>query len=839
MMKKAIWNQVAPHLLAIGIFLVVALIYCKPTLEGKVLQQMDVTQWKGMAQNSFAYKEKHGHFPLWSNGLFSGMPAFQITSVGSNPVSIGYVNQILTLNLPKPISFFFLACVCFYILTQVIGTRVAIGIAGALSYAYATYNPIIVAVGHDTKMQAIAYLPAFLAGLWMLYEKRNYWMGTALIALFTALLVASNHLQITYYALLLALVMSVGFGIQWIRAKDWKHLSRAAGLVILAAALGVMVNAITLFTTYSYSKATIRGGSELADNSKGGKTKTGLGKDYALSYSIYPSESLVLMFPYIYGGGGDSRLVAEDKSKAIEALQQMQPELGQKLSNYLRYYWGGITEGTSGPPYAGAIICFLALVGFFLIEKKYLGWILSAIILTLLMSWGKYFEGFTSTLLDVLPLYNKFRAPSMILVIPTLLFCMLAVMALQVISTETDKKLLFSKFKKGLFLTGGILLVALIVYFSGDFSSEVSDGNLLKQINGIKDPQQKEALEAPVRSFVNGLREDRKDLFLGSLLRSLAFILVAAGLCWLLIKNKLKPVVAIAAIGFFAFVDVMMIDVKYFNSENYQDGDEYKSVFEPSPIDQQILKDTSNYRVLDLTQGISGAFNSGALTAYFHKAVGGYHPAKLSIYQDLIEKQLSNFPDCAPALNMLNTKYIILPPMKQGETISLQQNPEALGAAWFVMNVSSKKSYADIMSDLTYLHPKDTALVLEKDMAGLISVKTNTDSTANISLLYNDNDIIEYKSHSASAGFAVFSEIYYADGWVATIDEKETPIIRTNYVLRGLAVPAGDHRIKFEFKPASFYNSSKAGIISSVFIWLLLIAAFVKAYKTLQSVDPS
>ena len=839
MMKKTIWNQVAPHLLAIGIFLAVALIYCKPTLEGKVLQQMDVTQWKGMAQNSFAYKEKHGHFPLWSNGLFSGMPAFQITSVGSNPVSIGYVNQILTLNLPKPISFFFLACVCFYILTQVIGTRVAIGIAGALSYAYATYNPIIVAVGHDTKMQAIAYLPAFLAGLWMLYEKRNYWMGTALIALFTALLVASNHLQITYYALLLALVMSVGFGIQWIRAKDWKHLSRAAGLVILAAALGVMVNAITLFTTYSYSKATIRGGSELADNSKGGKTKTGLGKDYALSYSIYPSESLVLMFPYIYGGGGDSRLVAEDKSKAIEALQQMQPELGQELSNYLRYYWGGITEGTSGPPYAGAIICFLALVGFFLIEKKYLGWILSAIILTLLMSWGKYFEGFTSTLLDVLPLYNKFRAPSMILVIPTLLFCMLAVMALQVISTETDKKLLFSKFKKGLFLTGGILLVALIVYFSGDFSSEVSDGNLLKQINGIKDPQQKEALEAPVRSFVNGLREDRKDLFLGSLLRSLAFILVAAGLCWLLIKNKLKPVVAIAAIGFFAFVDVMMIDVKYFNSENYQDGDEYKSVFEPSPIDQQILKDTSNYRVLDLTQGISGAFNSGALTAYFHKAVGGYHPAKLSIYQDLIEKQLSNFPDCAPALNMLNTKYIILPPMKQGETISLQQNPEALGAAWFVMNVSSKKSYADIMSDLTYLHPKDTALVLEKDMAGLISVKTNTDSTANISLLYNDNDIIEYKSHSASAGFAVFSEIYYADGWVATIDEKETPIIRTNYVLRGLAVPAGDHRIKFEFKPASFYNSSKAGIISSVFIWLLLIAAFVKAYKTLQSVDPS
>ena len=561
-----------------------------------------------------------------------------------------------------------------------------------------------------------------------------------------------------------------------------------------------------------------------------------------MSYSIYPSESLVLMFPYIYGGGsGDSRLVAEDKSKAVEALQQMPPQLAQQIVNAIggiSFYWGG-TGGTSGPPYAGAIICFLALVGFFLIDKKHLGWMLAAIILTLFMSWGKYFEGFTGTLLDVLPMYNKFRAPSMILVIPTLLFCMLAVMALQVISTETDKKLLFSKFKKGLFLSGGILLVALIVYFSGDFSSEYPDGSLLKQIGGIKDLQQKEAVEAPIRSFVNGIREDRKDLFLTSLLRSIAFIVVAAGVCMLLIKNKLKPIVAITIIGFFAFVDVMMVDVKYFNAENYQDGAEYKAVFDPSSIDQEILKDTSNYRVLDLTQGISGAFNSGALTAYFHKAVGGYHPAKLSIYQDLIEKQLSNFPDCAPALNMLNTKYIILPPMKQGESISLQQNPDALGAAWFVKNVSAKKSYADVITDLTYLHPKDTALVLEKDMAGVSTASTNTDSTANISLLYNDNDIIEYKSHSASAGFAVFSEIYYEDGWVATIDEKETPIIRTNYVLRGLVVPAGDHRIKFEFKPSSIYNSSKAGIISSVFIWLLLIAAFVKAYKTRQSVDPS
>jgi len=836
-MKKTIWNQVAPHLLAIGIFLVVALIYCKPTLQGKVLQQMDVTQWKGMAQNSFVYKEKHGHFPLWSNGIFSGMPAFQITSVGENPVSIGYINELLTLHLPKPISFFFLACVCFYLLTQVLGARVVIGILGALSYAYATYNSIIVAVGHDTKMQAIAYLPAFFAALWVLYEKRNYWLGTALVAVFTALLVAANHLQITYYAMIMALIMSVGLGIQWILAKDWKHLYRSVLLVLVGAALGVMVNAVTLFTTYSYAKATIRGGSELAAE-KGQVTKTGLSKDYALSYSIYPSETLVLMFPQMYGGGSDNRQVPEDKSKAIEALQQMPAQLAQQLAGF-PFYWGGINEGTSGPPYAGAIICFLALVSLFFIDKKHLGWILATLLLTIFMSWGKYFEGFTGAMLNYLPLYNKFRAPSMILVIPTLLLCIMAVMGLQKMSDGTDANALWKKYKKGLLLTGGIFLLALLIYFTGDFSSDSSDGLLLKQITGIKDPQQKEAIEGPVRAFVNGIREDRKDLFLGSLIRSLGLILVAAGMCWAIIKKKLKPVIAISVIAFFAFIDVMMVNVKYLNEENYQDGAEYNASFQPTPIDQEILKDTSYYRVLDLSTGLSGSFNFGALSAYFHKSIGGYHPAKLSIYQDLIEKQFNNFPDCATALNMLNAKYIILPPRNQGESISLQTNEGALGAAWFVKNVETKKTSAEIMTALTYLDAKDTALVLEKDKATIGTVPETTDSTARIQLLYNDNDIVEYTSESNTGGFGVFSEIYYADGWVASIDGKESPIIRTNYVLRGLAIPAGKHRITFEFKPASFYNSSKAGIISSVLIWLLLIAAFVKMYKNRERVDPS
>jgi hypothetical protein len=822
-MKKIQWKSLVPHLIAIAVFIIVALVYCKPALEGQVLKQGDVTQWKAMAQNSMVYKDKHGHFPLWTNGMFSGMPNFQITGIGSNPVSIMVVDSILQLELTKPMGFFFLACICFYFLTQVLRINPYVGLFGALAYAYATYNAIIIEVGHDTKMHAIGYLPAFLGSLILLYEKKYLW-GTALTALFTGLLIAANHLQITYYGTLIAVIMSAGFGIRWIKEKQYKHLVLSAALVVGAALLGIGANAIALFSTYEYSHRTIRGGSELADGKN--TTKTGLTKDYAMAYSFYKSEPLTMMFPRIYGGSSGNLEVPEEKSKSIEALQQMPQQLGQFMQQFLSFYWGGIESGTSGPPYIGAIICFLALLGFVLLDGKYKWWILTACVLTIMMSWGKYFEGFNSFLLSTLPMYNKFRAPSMILVVPTLLLCMMAVLTLDKVISDPNKELLFQKYKKGLLVVAGAFVLAILVYFSASFSGGV-DKVLQEQVtsitNGIPDAGQKAAINDAMHSFLNGMHEDRKSLFLGDLLRTLLFSLVAAAAIFFYLKRRFNPLIVTVVIGIFAFIDLITIDTKYLNSTHYQDSGDYANSFNPRPVDQQILQDTGYYRIFDISQGVGNAFNGFATPSYFHKNIGGYHPAKLSIYQDLIEKQLYKFPNCMPVIDMLNTRYIIAQP--QGSQLIVERNPGALGPCWFVKTIDYKKNAAEVMDALSNFNPRDTAILDESVKSPSLVANAATDSTAFIKLVYNDNDIIEYRSSSKSNEYAVFSEIYYDAGWVATIDGKESPIIRTNYALRGLEVPAGDHKIVFEFKPKSVANSQTAAIGSSVLIWLLLIGA--------------
>lgn len=817
-MNKGMFKKLLPHGIAIVVFLLVAVIYCRPVLQGKVLQQHDVTQWKAMAQNSFEYKEKYGHFPLWTNGMFSGMPAYQIAMQSDTVVSVGWFYNILTLGLPKPISFFFLACVCFYFLAMVLRINPYVAIAGALAYAYATYNPIIIAAGHDTKMQSIALMPALLAAVILVYERR-YWVGGALTALFTALLIGMNHPQIAYYTFLILVFMTIAYAINWIGKGELKHFATSAAIVLVTALTGVLCNAVSLMTTYEYSKASIRGGTELASSTTN-SNKTGLSADYALSYSMYKAEPFVMMVPKMFGGS-NSLEKAQEESKAIEALQGMPQELAQQLQYNLGAYWGGI-GGTSGPPYVGAIICFLTLIGFFILDTRHKWWILGTSVLAILMSWGSYFEGFNVFLLNYLPLYNKFRAPSMTIVIPTLLFCMMAVMTLQKVLNMENKAELWTRYKKGLLLTAGIFVVLLLIYFNADFTSE-GDRNLLSQTASMPDQVQNY-----VRTFLSALKDDRRDLFMGSLVRTFLFIAAAAALLWFFIRKTLAPGILIGAIGVLAFIDVMAIDVQYLNAANYQEDFEYQTSFTPSPVDTQIEQDTSYYRVFDVRQGLAAALGSGyALPSYFHNSVGGYHPAKLSIYQDLIENQLSKFPQSLPVYNMLNTKYIIQRDAQGQEQVF--SNPEALGAAWFVNGLRFENSAADVMAALSNFNPRDTAVLFAEDKGALNAAPM--DSAASIRLLYNNNDEAAYVSNAASAGFAVFSEIFYDKGWKAYIDGQEAPIIRTNYVLRGLSIPAGQHQIKFEFKPASYYTGNTISTIASLLIYVFLILAAWQWYK--------
>jgi hypothetical protein len=859
-------KNLIPHVLAVIVFLSVAVIYCKPAFDNKVLVQEDVTQWRAMAQNSFQYKERHGHFPLWTNGMFSGMPAYQIAMNGPAFSPQYFLYGILTLNLKKPANFFFLACLCFYFLTQVLRVNPFIGIIGGLAYAYATYNPVIIGVGHDTKMQSIALLPAFIGSLLLIYEKKYAW-GATLTAFFTSLFVGVNHLQIFYYGLIIAAAMTIGYLVQWVRRKEFRHLLIAGALAAFCGLIGVLSNAAIVFPTADFAKATIRGGSELAETGSL-VAKNGLGQAYAFSYSMYPTEPFVLLVPKIYGGSSGPEL-SEENSKATAALQAMPPQLAQRVQGLLSFYWGGI-GGTAGPSYAGAIICCLALMGLLILDNKHKWWIAATCGLAIVMSWGGYFPGFNGFLLKYLPMYNKFRAPSVIMVIPVFLFCMLAVLTLQKIwaggviartraqdqeagpevvqdhAAEEARAILWKNYKKGLYLVAGVFAVLLLLYNSFDYAT-VEERQFLQQAQTAG----AEVTEF-VQSFLKGLREDRQGLFLHSLERSFVFITAAMLVAGLYIKRKIRPWLFLGLTGIFAFIDIMGVDLLYLNGDNYKDAAEAPARPAASAADQQILQDTGYYRVLDERNGLGTALTYGAQAAWWHHSIGGYNAAKLSIYQDLIDHQLGNFPHCMPVVNMLNTKYIIQQGPQGGDTVLA--NPAALGAAWFVRGVRYESDARSVMNALTGFDPKDTAILLEKDRNAVL-IDPQPDSGARIQLIRNENDEIVYRSESGTRQFAVFSEVFYDRGWKTYVEDvaangansangdggvagaetanfhpdatKELPIIRTNYVLRGVPVPAGKHIIRMVFHPTSYYTGLKVQYVAAVMMMLLLAGAVV------------
>ena len=741
-MFKPLFKSALPHIIAVAIFAIVAIVYCRPALEGKVLQQQDVTQWKGMAQDAMSYAEKNGQAPLWTNSMFGGMPTYQITGVPGFAYGVGILDRLLTLKFPEPISLFFLASLCFYFLAQVLGFNTIISVIGGLAYSYATYNPILVMVGHITKMHAIAYLPFFIGAILLIFQKKYLW-GGVLTGIATSLFLGSNHLQVTYYGLIIVVFMSIFFLVKWIIEKDFTHIIKTFSAALIGGVLGIIVNAPLLASTYEYGKESIRGGSVLiTKDSK--TTATGLNKDYAFSYSMFKSEPLVLMFPNIYGGSSDPNVVDPASSKAIETLQQMQPQVGQQLQSFLSFYWGGIGF-TSGPPYMGVVICFFAFIGLSSAANKHRWWISATIIFSLMLSAGSFFESFNVFMFDHLPLYNKFRAPSMIMIIPTLLLGVMALYGMSAISNETSFKSIIQKYKLSFIVTGFMLVSVLYIYFTSNFKSE-SEINLISQIAKIPDANQKAAFEAPANDLVNAIATDRKSMIEGDIVRFFLYLFLIVTLLFLSIKKVINQTILLIGFGVLSMIDLFQVNIKYLKSESFIETTENENVFALSPLDIALKKDASNYRVLDVRGGINNAFNGGALIAYHHKTVGGYNPAKLSIYQDLIENQWYKFPNCVPTMNMLNTKYVI----SGNAATDTVANKDALGNVWFVKGIQYEKGAAEVMHRLDNFNPKDTAVIEQKDkIEGLNDIQF--DETAQITLVNNNNDEVNYTSKSTKS----------------------------------------------------------------------------------------
>ena len=827
---KVDMKKLLPHLLAIGIFLALSVIYCKPAIEGKAVSQHDLTQWKGMAQDAFNYKEVHGTFPLWTNGLFSGMPSYNI-AFQSNAYVPAYIIKAMSLFLPEPFSYFFLSCICFYFLSQVLRINPWIGILGSIGFAFCSYNPIIIAVGHHTKIITMALMPALLGALLLLYQKK-YWLGGALTAAFTAALVVNNHLQIIFYMLLLILIVTIPYAIRWIKNREFKHLLLSGTIALAAAGIGALTSSVNLFTTYDYSKESMRGGKANlapADTSSTAKKVTsGLDADYAFRWSYGKAETLSLMVPNVNGGVSEG--LGED-SKFYEALigayqgKQIDDGAAQQLSQLGVAYWGD-QPFTSGPVYLGAIICLLFALGMLTKTNEHRWWALAAILLSVVMAWGSNFKEFNEFLFNYLPMYNKFRAPAMILVIPQLLFAMVAMIGLnELFFGSQNKEEKWKTVRNAGIATGAVLLVTFLFYLSTDFRS-AKDSEMLKAI-ATSNPQ----LSEPVKSIINAAGEDRKTLFFDDFLRSFAFAGIGFLLLLAFVKNKLNLKVAMISLVLLSSVDLLAVGRRYLNDDNFTEKEEADPggflAATNAPLHNaltSIQQDKApQYRVFNVTGDV---FND-ALTSYYVRSVGGYHPAKLSIYQDLIEYQLSSGAPNMEVLNMLNTKYFVVPG-QQGPQV--QQNPFAYGPAWLAKHIQYVPDAATEMKALTGTNLKDTAVVQASFKAN-IAAAPQWDSTSSIQLQQYDNDQIIYAVKAASPQFAVLSEIYYSRGWNAYADGKLVPIVKTNYVLRGVSLPAGTKKLELKFEPESFKTGSTLTTITSVLVLLFLAMGILMEIK--------
>ena len=798
--KNAFWIA-----LCIIVFALITLVYFSPILEGKRIKQHDIEMYKGMSKEIVDFKAETGEQSLWTNSMFGGMPAWNI-GVPQNSNLMTYVNRVLNFGFPHPIGAVFIGMLGFFVLLLVFDCKIWISFIGALAYGFTSYMFIVIGAGHNSKAIAMAYMAPVIAGILLTYKGKYLW-GAMLTAIALALEVRAGHLQITYYLLLIVVCIIIAELVDAIKEKKYLHFLKASGILVGVAIIAILTCTTTLYANYEFGKETMRGKPVLTKNVEN-QTK-GLDRDYVTQWSYGIGETWSLMIPNVKGGA--SGYIGNNNP----ALEKCDPRLRSTIAQQ-NAYWGD-QPGTSGPVYVGAIVCFLFVLGLFIVKGKYKWILLAATVLSILLSWGKNFMGFTDFFLDYIPGYNKFRAVSMTLVIAEVCMPLLAFLALAELFKNPDTKhQVFLYISLG--LTGGLCLLFYALpqtFFSFLSQSEAyqfqelqagSDGSIYKL-------------------FADELANARVAIFRADAIRSFFFIVVAAILIILGVKGKLKANYVFMGLALFVIVDMFTIDKRYLNKTNFIDKRKAERPFTMSDVDKQILQDKAlDYRVINLTVS---TFND-ASTSYFHKSVGGYHGAKLRRYQDIIDHYLSkNDLNYWKVLNMLNTKYIIYAKDNQKK---FSKNYEAFGNAWIVSDIKWVGTPNDEIDAIADTDVQNVAIVND-EFRSVVDDFEATPAEGTIQLVdYKPNEL-KYEFDSSKDELVVFSEIWTKKGWTMWIDGVESQLLRADYILRAAIVPAGQHEIVMRYEPSIWHKGNAIQLITSLLILMGLVAVCFYSFR--------
>ena len=817
------------------LFIAIALIYTNPVFQGKEIIQHDIVQYKGGAKELLDYRAKHGEETYWSDAMFGGMPTYQTGAQFRGDV-IKHVDNALNF-LPKPANYLFLLFAGFFLLGMTAVRNWKYALLGATFFGLSTYFYIIISAGHNGKVHTIAYFAPLLAGILLVYIRKKYLLGFAVTALFMGLQIAANHFQMTYY-------LFIGIGFLFLselirvllKKSDWNHFGISSGVLALAFLLGIGMNSQRLLANREYAEETVRGKQILEDEKQNHASKDGMNRDAMLMWSYGKLETLNLFIPRIYGGSSQEK--GSDRiMQNIQDLVQENATSQEEVDNIMKgfsspTYWGE-QPGTAGPAYQGAVVCLLAFLGFFFAPKKYKFWILGASVLTIMLAWGSNFLIVSDLFIDFVPLYNKFRAPSSILVVVELLFPLIAIVGLysffnnKNLTTEYKQKIL-------MYAGGGVLVFLLLMLVFG------------KSLLGFYTETEKRYLPPYLLDY---LIDERYAMFREDSIKAIFYVGAGLGVLFLTMKQKLTQNIALIIIGAVSFYDLWSVNKRYLNNDNFVDKEFVQEPFVTEVSDYLIEKAGNNtevQRLLDNAQmnktlsiltekdkghyrifnSIMSPFNETS-TSYFKSSVGGYHAVKLRRYDDLINQYFSETDNkkTLNILNMLNTKYILLGSLQEPRA---EINPNANGNAWFVSDIQFVKTPNEEIKAVGEIDNKKTAVVSVEDQKYFEGKNLQSDSTAVIELKNYQPNQLEFKTQSKTPQLAVFSEIYYPKGWKMLLDGKEVPYIKANYLLRAVFVPAGNHEVRMVFEPEVIEKGKMISMSAFGIFLLLSVGGFLK-----------